>query len=352
VRGLSLGAFVAVVVLAGCGAHPVDDRPSLDEVAGATRADPYRFEFSLRAEGLKESFSTTASGAADPASRRGTVRYVFEDEGEEVTSEVRQVADVTYSRFTAPEFPEGWTKAPTTEAEGVLGPFGGFFEPHHAADALARHGRDVEAGPGESVDGLPTTRYRATIETVELLGAGLTESERKELQTEVRETQSETATVEAWAGSDGVLRRLDFTVPFVDDGQPGRIFSSTRFFDFGKPVAAEAPPAAEIVESVGGGSAIEPAGPCRFEAAPHSAQSVIEALDTSGFSVETSCDGGETIIYALLEEGGGDDDAVLCSVTRGPEPTDTLDAPMVEGNVACVPEPSQRARVKNILAGL
>lgn len=346
VRGLALAALLAVAALSGCGAHPIEDAPSLDEVATATRADPYRFEYSLRAEGLNESVSSTATGAADPVARRGTVRYVFDEGGDALTTEVRQIGDVTYTRFSGLDMDVGWTKEPTVDAEDVLGPFGAFSEPHRAADALARHGRDVEAGPGEAIDGVPTTHYRATIATVELLGMGLTEAERDELEREVRETGSETATVEAWAGTDGVLRRLDFRAPIIEDGERGRIISSTRFFDFAKPVAIEAPPASEIDETAG--------QPCSGAATPHAAESVMDALRDAGFSASASCYDDETTIFAFPkgEDGDDDNDAVFCSVTLGPKPNEGLDGAVVDGNVACAAEPGRRAVLKAVLDSL
>lgn len=351
-RGLAFAALLVVALSSGCGAQAVEDAPSLNEIAAATRADPYRFEHSLRAEGLNESVSSAATGAADPVTRSGVVRYVFDEGGDELTHEVRQIGDVTYTRFSGPDLNVGWTKEPTVDAEDVLGPFGAFSEPHRAADALARHGRDVITGPGEPIDGVPTTHYRATISTVELLGMGLTGAAREELEKDVRETGSETATVEAWAGADGVLRRLDFTAPITEDGESGRIVSSTRFFDFGKPVEIKTPPASEI-EQLPTELEAEAPGPCDGPATPHRPEAVLEALRGAGFELGTSCSGGVTMILATHPSRGGDE-TVICLIGDGVKPGKEVgfDDPVVEGNITCETSDESRSLVVSLLRGL
>ena len=347
--------MLIVAPLTGCGAHAVD-APSLDEIAAATRSDSYRFETSMKAEGIDDAFDGTATGAADPVERRSVIRYRFDGTDDEVlVTEVRRIEAETYTKISgkgAP-FEDGWSRVSTAETD-ELGPFGAFSEPHRAADALARHGQNVEMEPGERIDGVDTTLYRATVPTVEILGGGATKARRDELEKEMRETDSELANVEAWAGADGLLRKLEVAIPITEKGETGHFRISMRFSDFGKPVEVEAPSASElsdgIIDYLGGAK-----GSCKGKAAaPHSAQSVVEALRNNGYTATGSCEDDKTMIFAIPheEDGDEDNDAVLCIVAHGPKPPDDVDDYVVEGNVACFGEPSQRAALRTVLDSL
>jgi hypothetical protein len=341
--------FAAAVALSGCGAQAAEDAPSLEEVAAATRADPYRFELSLKSEGLSERFSATATGAADPTADRGVIRYSLVDEGGTSTLEVRRIGDATYTRFDAPELGGAWTEERAAEANAAVGPFGIFSEPHNAADALAEHGRDVVVGPGEPLDGVATSHYRGAVPTIEILGGGLSKKEREEFETEIEKSGSETAHVEAWAGPDRVLRRLKLTVPIREDGEDGRLLSEARFFDFGAQVDVQAPPASEI--GIGGG--VEGvAEPCRDPAAPHPVEDVVSVLRDAGFAVSASCVGEATMVVAYPKKADANEDVVFCRVARRPEPPDEIGDAVVAGNVACFAEKADRARLRTLLEGL
>jgi hypothetical protein len=351
VRGLASAALLAAVTLSGCGADSVENAPSLAEIAAVTRADPYRFEISMETEGVEEAFTATASGAVDHGKKLGVIRYRFAGPDEiEFRMEVRRIGGETYRCFSPTgSVADGWGRQATVEAD-ALGPFGAFSEPHGAADALASHGRDVHAGPGEPVDGIPTTHYRATVPTIEIFGANATPARRAELEKEIRVTESESARVEAWAGVDGLLRRLEIEIPLAEVDDAGHFRMSTTFSDFGKPIEVEVPTASELSDGVEGTSEL-----CREEeSAPYSAESVVAALRKAGFSAHGSCDGEETLIYAFpLEEDEDDDnDAVICVVTHRPTPSPGLDDVVVRGNVACAVEVRRRAAVRTILAGL
>ena len=189
--------------------------------------------------------------------------------------------------------------------------------------------------------------------TVEILGGEATTARRDELEKEMRETDSESASVEAWAGADGLLRKMEVAIPITEKGETGHFRISMSFSDFGKPVEVEAPSASElsdgIIDRVGGAKAS-----CKGNATPHSAKSVIEALRKGGYSATGSCEDEKTMIFAVPheEDGDEDNDAVLCIVARGPKPPDDVDDYVVEGNVACFGEPSQRAALRTVLDSL
>ena len=345
---------LAVVALAtaGCGSEAVADDPvSLDEVARATQAQPYRFEVTVAADGLREAFHTTAKGATDPGSDRSTVRYEFTG-GEEMTLEVRRIGATSYTRFTAPGMPAGWSEEASGDLSELSAPFGAFSDPGRALTALARHGRDVETSPGKEVDGVPTARYRATVPLIELFGSDLDEQERKELEAEIRETSGETAEVQAWAGADGLLRELAFAFPIEEDGRKGRVESTSRFFDFGEPVAIEAPPRSEIdgpgaLEGIGAGAA------CEGPASPHRPQAVVAALRGAGFETTATCLEGDTTILAFPKGDGREQEAVFCSV-RGPRGAGGIEGPpeaVVAGNVTCYSDSGDVRRLLQRLLG-
>ncbi len=271
-----------------------------------------------------------------------------------MSSEIRQIGPDTYVRFAASDGADGgWTKEPTAGAEVLAGPFGAFSHPHHAADALARHGRDVVTGPGGPIDGAATTRYRGTVPTLELFGWRATGSAREELEQDIRESRSESTAFQAWAGPGGIFRRLELTIPVTEDGRAGRVIASVRFFDFGRPVEVEAPAAAEVSE-YGIFTEEGETQPCTWNAAPHTAEEVIDALRGAGYHASGSCDDDETVVFAFPEEEDGDDDndAVMCFVTPSPEPDQSREGLVVDGNVACAAEPSQRNTLRTLLDGL
>ena len=345
-RALAVAALASAALVAGCGAQAVDDdAPSLDQVAAATRADAYGFEGSLEIEGIADEFTAAVTGEADPVGRRGVIRYRFDDGGDEYTLEVRRIGEETYTSFSGKGKAVSWSRESTSEADELTGPFGAFSEPHRAVDALARHGREVESEPGEVVDGVATTHFRATVPTIELFAAGATKERRAELEDEIRETGSESSEVEAWAGADGLLRRLEFRISISEDGERGRMVGSTRFFDFGKQVEVEAPPASDVDK-------LPRSGACRTPAAPHSPESVMKALRDAGFTLDTACFGGETMIIAA-PKGRVGERGIVCSVGPGPGPPEDVPNAEVAGNVACVTAaPAERAIVRKLLDGL
>ena len=263
---------------------------------------------------------------------------------------MRRIGDDTYTRHSGEgaDFEDGWSKEPTAEADELIGPFGAFSEPHRAADTLARHGQDVNAGPGEPVDGVATTHYRAMVPTIELLGGGATKPRRDELEEEIRKTDSESSEVEAWAGADGLLRRLEVEIPITEERKTGRFRISMQFFDFGKKVDVEAPPASErqvIPVPRGKGQ------PCDYVARPHTAEEVIDALRADGFIVTPMCSYKETTI-AAVDESDSNDAFVACVVAHGPEPPKEEDMDLFDDNVACAVPAALRPRVRTLLDGL
>ncbi len=214
------------------------------------------------------------------------------------------------------------------------------------------HGTSIETFSGEEIDGVSVIRYRATVPLIELFGANQKGEARKDLEAEIRESGSDAAQVDAWADMDGVLRKLAFSFSVREDGREGRFESTSCFFDFGKPVEVEAPPASEVSGSGFGGQG--GSEPCTLKAAPHSAEAVIDALRAAGYHASGSCDDDETTIFAFpkREDGDEDNDAVICFVTQSPEPDETREGIVSAGNVVCAVEPSQRAALKTILDGL
>ena len=259
-RLLSLGALV--LVAAGCGAEA---NPSQE----SSSADTARVETVIRVSGPGGEHEVRSSSVVDYA--RGRHSYVEPTTG--CTSIM--IGDVSYN-----EVPRGvglppgkrWVKhewdvadseaqfeesqKPQPDADGWTSygfVFGHSDPPPAGYLAYLREHGELERGGEEDVRGVPTTRYRTTLDRKQLTREQLEREGWKAANIEqyletVPETKEE---VEIWVDSADLARRVvttsTTTVAEIDVAH--RSVTTNEYFDLGVAPAIEAPPAAEVIES-------------------------------------------------------------------------------------------------------
>jgi hypothetical protein len=117
---------------------------------------------------------------------------------------------------------------------------------------LREHG-ELERSGEEDVRGVPTTRYRTTLDREQLMREQLEHEGWKDANIEqhletVPETKEE---VEVWVNAADLTRRVvtTSTTTIAATGVTHRSITTSEYFDFGVAPAIEAPPAADVIES-------------------------------------------------------------------------------------------------------
>ena len=287
-----LGA--AAVLAAGCGGanDPVvtGDPISFRELARAARtsadATSGRFAFSmdLSFPGAKEPFAFTGEGAFDAGSERASFTLDMSsfasllgglfagakptgapDFGDPEGWKIEAIMDghVMYLRFPAmsEQLPGGksWVRADLLKsgrAGGIdLGDFQQFTnnDPRAMLDFLRSVSGKVETVGTEELRGVATTHYRTTINPLDYEKLAPPD-EREQLRSLVQDmvTQSGIGNipVDIWLDGFGLVRKLSMAFSATEPGTSESAQASMAFelYDYGKDVAIELPPAAEVVD--------------------------------------------------------------------------------------------------------
>lgn len=95
----------------------------------------------------------------------------------------------------------------------------------------------------ETIDGVSTTRYRATVSRDQLLRS-VSPSQRARFEASFG--ASATMPVEVWVDDQGRARRIDMTMSMASQGSNMTMKMSYRFSKFGEPVTIAAPPASQV----------------------------------------------------------------------------------------------------------
>jgi hypothetical protein len=121
------------------------------------------------------------------------------------------------------------------------------------ADALAVE----EVGP-DPVDGVGTTRYRATVDLEKLLPLLAemvpdtpTDAEMREVKDQLERLGLLSLPIELWVDGDGFLKKAQLALDLsaMDPDHPGTSFSATlRFSDIGEHISIAVPPASQVTD--------------------------------------------------------------------------------------------------------
>lgn len=315
-RSRFIAVAAGVVLLVGCGA--VEEPPNVAEaVANTEAAASSRVEVrGLERERLPNPVRYDCSGEADYARKRleWTCRY---GKGDYTT--VRAVDGKLY--ITGGGAGGKWQVYRDDEEVTVSD-----ATPQRLLSMLRSASRETKRLGEEDVRGVPTDHYRLIVDCEE---ADLDHCDR-----------TDTAPVEVWIGADGLVRRVS-----IEDG---RDYGTIEFFDFGVPVAIEAPPSDQVEDP----AVAEEPRPCNPEGGtPIRASRAIDALRRAGFSVQSDRDAcfgdavaalDNTALPRVLEREG----MVMCHLYDEPQGSakgtvvrrgvDGGDAALVLANLECM----------------
>jgi hypothetical protein len=126
----------------------------------------------------------------------------------------------------------------TPSLEQLIIPFP-FVDPARVLDLVRKVSGDVELVAEEDVRGVPTDRYRTTVDLERVVDAAPAE-DRAALPEELAKAKSKTWPIELWIDDEGLVRR--FRETDVEEKRTATI----DFFDFGAEVDAAAPPKDQV----------------------------------------------------------------------------------------------------------
>ncbi|MCF4139862.1 hypothetical protein L1856_28225 [Streptomyces sp. Tue 6430] len=170
--------------------------------------------------------------------------------------QARYLPDAYYARmgdaFAEQTGGKHWIKYPYDALETLGGGSGAYLKnqmenstPNQSVKLLLASG-DVRRVGEETVRGERTTHYSGTVEVADLAGrdSGLSESQLADLKKQLEQAGVTTETVDIWVDEDDLL------VKKVEKGQSANgTYSQTAYYsDYGTPVDAEAPPAADTAD--------------------------------------------------------------------------------------------------------
>jgi hypothetical protein len=279
-----VAATVGGLVVAGCGggsdpASSVGDRArratTVDagsvlaaSVEKASAARSYAIDGTVEVAGGELDGVITLRGAVDEATGTGELAMDLDVGDQRGTVEIRIVSGVLYLRMSGLDAggvptPRGdrWLVLdPTAIAEGFgadeaagtsPGAFTGFVGDLLAS--LRGVADEVEDLGRDEVRGVPTTRYRADVDLARALDRAPAD-QREDLREALEQLGAGRVPYEVWIDDEGLPRRLRVTVdpsafdlPSVE-GLDGSAILTVDLYDFGRPVAVEAPPAEETVD--------------------------------------------------------------------------------------------------------
>jgi hypothetical protein len=267
--------LAAVLALPACGggdtvaADPVAEAATKTTEAGSSRVE---FTMDIEAEGRK--FSMRGDGVFDYSRPQGRMTIDLGNlaelsEGVLVDRPMEVVFDglVYYMRFPGGLMELGglgdkWLKIDLAKLDAETGVDLGALQqanqnPAQLLQFLRGTSDDIDELGQESVRGVETTHYRATVDLDEAAEHGADMGEfsdqmREQLEAEIermkRQTGLETVPMDVWLDEDDLVRRLRMQLTFPVEGEQAGMDMKLDFFDFGVDVRIAPPPASETVD--------------------------------------------------------------------------------------------------------
>jgi hypothetical protein len=289
-RKLALALIGPLVLLAGACAKQADETTVLTGASAvaalraapdaATEAGSGRFEMTISFTAPAGSFDVVSTGgySGDQMTMEidlgSAIAGLAQASGESVPpgldEPMQVVVDGTTAYLRIPMLQNlvgssGWLSATPEDlgaAGGSLGIASGANDPSQLLEALRGVADDIEEKGPDTIRGVPTTRYGATIDLAKALDA-VPPDQRDVLRAQLEGIDASLAEipVEVWIDADHLARRLVMDLGDMVASAMGRGATATMtidFFDYGEPVevvvpdASETAPLSEAFGSLGG----------------------------------------------------------------------------------------------------
>jgi hypothetical protein len=267
--------IAAVLTLPACGggdtvaADPVAEAATKTTEAGSSRVE---FTMDIEAEGRK--FSMRGDGVFDYLRPQGRMTIDLGNlaelsEGVLVDRPMEVVFDglVYYMRFPGGLMELGgladkWLKIDLAKLDAETGVDLGALQqanqnPAQLLQFLRGTSDDIDELGRESVRGVETSHYRATVDLDEAAEQGadlgeFSDEMREQLEAEIErmklQTGLETVPMDVWLDENDFVRRLRIQLTFPVEGEQAGIDMKVDFFDFGVDVRVDPPPANETLD--------------------------------------------------------------------------------------------------------
>ena len=252
--GLALALACSAVVLAGCGVSK-----TLDPVAAAAtkteNAGGVKVVMTVGVTAGGKTFTVDANGAFDKDEGQLTLAL-----GGQGTAELRFLQEggdpVVYLNMPmlSSQLPGGksWIRLDVAKAGQALGVNVDQLlsqagqNPADALDLLRASGSVDEVGT-ETVNGEPTTHYKATID-LEKAVSKLGDRAQQLVQHLIDQGAPSSLPVDVWIGDDGLVRKLTMDESVSASGSSAEVDLSLVFSDYGTDVNVSAPPAGDTLD--------------------------------------------------------------------------------------------------------
>lgn len=292
-----LAALGSAGVLAGCGGgaessvtggEPISfERLSQAAVASAdATSGRFEFSFEMTLPGTEKPFALSGDGAFDASTNRNAISIDFSlfaelfastfsglgnmpadapdfGDAEAWKIDVRQDGEVVYVHFPllSSELPadKSWVRMDVGNAlEGSEFDLSALHElagnPRDMLDFLRAASGEIETVGVETLRGVDTTRYRATLNLADyenLVPADRREELRSILGELIEQSGLGEIPVDVWLDDFGLVRKFEMSFTATQPGTTNTAEASTTFelYDYGKPVDVAPPPADEVVDA-------------------------------------------------------------------------------------------------------
>lgn len=251
-----LALLPVAALLAACGASSVSPESVANAATKTSTTKSYRVEATTKLKVQGRNVTFKARGAFDPKRRLGRTNLDM-SQLNQVQGGQQSPYNLGYATFilvgtsmymripllrqTYPTL-KPWVKIDLRRAARSGGldsflQFGAGGDPATVLGYLKGVGKLEKKGT-EDVRGVSTTHYSGTIDVAKLKGG-------QELR---RLTAEDKLPVDVWVDKDGYVRREQWKEKVDFGNQKSEIDLKLELFDFGAPVQAEAPPAADVTD--------------------------------------------------------------------------------------------------------
>lgn len=284
-----LSILTLALVAAGCGANTAAIGPDLTSFASAANAsaasDTGRFELEAKITlpGTDKGFGFSASGGFDTPNQRAqmsldlsSLAQLLAGFGQSLGGsssgdlpsdpgswrlEVIQNGDTVYVRTplldgklpAGKTWVEGKAKDLATQGGSQLGQFGSLAgtDPRDAFAYLKAVSGSIETVGGESVRGVDTTHYRATIDPAKI--ESMLPAEQRQglgsLDGLLGQAGLGAIPLDVWIDAEQRVRKLELSLALGSGDQAAGAHLTMELYDYGQPLDVSLPPAGQVVDA-------------------------------------------------------------------------------------------------------